>query len=318
MNIIKKLRFLLLLVCLFFLLSSNVSAAAPDGAGPWADTVVSTTQGLMKNGSAVPVIRSNPNSALGVAENNTVEGNFYSLGFGGNLVLGLDNGISSGIIVVEATNPNYPNEKATVEVSENGSTWVIAGTVSQDGYVTKPSSVSCARFVRLTDVSDSNSFSDETADGYDVDGVKATGNACYPPIGSCEDATLFIENTNIVDHASKKFTVNVEEEMTFHIHVNSSKVLGNQITFASPNQWLELIPGSISDGGTPSSTTTNFKIIWPKVNDGDVTFKAKVKSSNLITGVWNRGYLMTIGAHVASARCGPKLELYGVSNSSGS
>lgn len=156
-------------------------AAIPDGNGPWADYVLSSNQGLMKNGSAVPAARSNPQAAVGVAEDNTTDTNFFSLGFGGKIALGFQNGISSGVVVVEATNPNYPTEQAKVEVSSDGINWVSAGNVTQDGQVSIPSSVTCANFVRLTDISDPNTFSDPTADGFDVDGVKAVGNACPPP-----------------------------------------------------------------------------------------------------------------------------------------
>lgn len=163
-------------------LPSPVVAAAPDGSGPWADTVVSASQGLMKNGLAVPAARSNPNSALGVAENDTVDGHFYSLGFGGNIVLGFEGGISSGVFVVEATNadPVYPIEKARVEASEDGTTWITAGTVNQDGTVPLPATVTCAKYVRITDISDPSIMPDEIADGYDVDGVKVTGTTCKP------------------------------------------------------------------------------------------------------------------------------------------
>ena len=114
---VKKLSPALLVLPLFALFSSPVSAAAPDGFGPWADKVISTKQGLMKNGQPVPAIRSDASSALGVAENDTVEGHFYSLGFGGKITLGFKNGIKNGVVLVEATNPNYPHEKAKIEVS---------------------------------------------------------------------------------------------------------------------------------------------------------------------------------------------------------
>lgn len=168
----------LLLVSLCFVSPSY--AAAPDGAGPWADSVLSSSQGLTKGGAPVPASRSNPSSALGVAEDNTIEGNFYSLGFGGTISLGFDNGISSGVILVEATNPGYPSEKVKVEISENGTTWVNAGEITQDGSVNKPSSIVCAKYVRITDISNPSDFTDETADAYDVDGVKAVGDPCKP------------------------------------------------------------------------------------------------------------------------------------------
>lgn len=157
-------------------------AAAPDGAGPWADGVVTSSQGLMKNGAAVPAIRSDATSAVGVAENNTTDGNFFSLGFGGSITLSFDNPISNGIITVEATNPDYPGETATIELSADGTTWLTAGTVTQDGSVNMPETLACAKFVRITDTSDANNFTDETADGYDVDGVQtAEGEPCTVP-----------------------------------------------------------------------------------------------------------------------------------------
>jgi hypothetical protein len=183
MNIIKKTAAILPGIIAVLCLAPQAFAAAPDGLGPWADTVVSTNQGLMKNGLPVPAIRSDPTSALGVAEGTTIDGNFFSLGFGGNIVLGFDNGISSGVFVFEETNatPDYPVEKAKVEISENGTTWVNAGTVSQDGEVKVPDAVNCAKYVRLTDTSDASIMPDAIADGYDVDGVEALGESCTPP-----------------------------------------------------------------------------------------------------------------------------------------
>src|SRR5581483_12293450 len=98
---------------LFFFVTPSF-AAAPDGLGPWADSVLSSHQGLMKNGLAVPAARSDPTAAVGIAENTPlVDTTFFSLGFGGNIVLGFDNGISSGAMMVEATiQPGYPDETA--------------------------------------------------------------------------------------------------------------------------------------------------------------------------------------------------------------
>lgn len=206
-----KLKYFLLALAFVVLTVVYVTpamAAAPDGLGPWADSVQSASQGLRKDGSAVPAIRSDSSSALGVAEDNTTDGNFYSLGFGGTISLGFDNGISSGVILVEATNAGYPQEKVKVEVSENGTTWVNAGEVTQDGSVNKPESITCAKYVRLTDTSNVDNFSDGTADGYDVDGVKATGDTCVPPTPTptpgncggtgCCDTNITQTNTSIV------------------------------------------------------------------------------------------------------------------------
>lgn len=160
------------------LVGTQAYAAEPDGMGPWADKVISTSQGMRKDGSAVLPARSDASSMLGVAENDTVDSHFYSLGFGGKATLAFKNGFRQGVIVVEATNPDYPAEKAKVEVSKNGHDFYEVGTVSQDGKVNVPDHLGCIRYVRVTDVSNKDDFSDASADGYDVDGVKADGKSC--------------------------------------------------------------------------------------------------------------------------------------------
>jgi hypothetical protein len=167
-------------VFLFLLaVSPRAFAAAPDGLGPWADKVISVHQGLMKNGLAVPAIRSNPLAALGVAENTPmVDSTFYSLGFGGQITLGFKNGIKNGVVSVEATNLPYPDEKAKIEVSPDKKHWYVSGTVTRTGQVKVPSHAGCIHYVRITDISNPIDFSNDTADGYDVDGVKGIGERC--------------------------------------------------------------------------------------------------------------------------------------------
>jgi hypothetical protein len=183
MNLSKKLLTILSVSLSLFFFVSPAFAAAPDGLGPWADSVFSVSQGLMKNGVAVPLIRSDTTAALGVAENTpTVDSTFFSLGFGGSIVLGFDNGISSGAMVVEATvEPGYPDETARVEMSDDGITWVMAGNVIQGGTVSKPEQVACAKYVRITDTSNPAIMPDDIADGYDVDGVRATPSLTLTP-----------------------------------------------------------------------------------------------------------------------------------------
>lgn len=133
----------------------------------------------------------------------------------------------------------------------------------------------------------------------------------YAHEGSCADASLWIENPYRLDNASQKYPFPVNQDFTLHVEVRGSKVYGNSVTFASYNPWIQLVNGGeISDGGTTTGQT-NFKVTWPKGNDGDLTLRAKILSSNLIRNT-NRGNLITIGAQIAGAKCGPKLELYGV------
>ena len=155
-----------------------VSAATPDGAsGPWADSVESSSQGLRKDGTAVLPERSDPTAALGEAEDDDSSGSYFSLGFGGEIVLGFDNYICNGdgddIELVEVTNEPYPDERVDVYVSQNGVDFTLAASaVNKDATVPLPAGMPWAKYVKLVDVSDPN-LHNSTADAYDIDGVKA-------------------------------------------------------------------------------------------------------------------------------------------------
>lgn len=171
---------------LSFLVFTCVSLFLPQhsfasGLGPWADEVISTNQGLTKLGNPISPARSDPSKALGPAEETEAEGTFYSLGFGGSIVLWFQNAIGPEILVVESTEDPYPFETATVEVSTDGITWVLAGSVTQSGVVSiqNPQETLCAHYIRITDTSDPDDYPDEDAsDGFDLDGVSASSGSC--------------------------------------------------------------------------------------------------------------------------------------------
>ncbi len=169
-------------------------AAAPDGVGPWADTVVSASQGLRKDGSPVDVIRSDATQALGAAETTgtpddagLVNGTFFSLGFGGSIVLGFDGGIKNDagfdVTVFESTNPGYQDEAIMVEASEDGSTWFLSTPVQdvRDSSYDFSPNITCAKFVRITDVTNPATF-EPTADAFDLDAVKSLHAGCDPSL----------------------------------------------------------------------------------------------------------------------------------------
>lgn len=177
---------LLAAVTLGALGAGQAQAATPDGYGPWADIVLYQKQGLRADGTAVLPLRSNSKSALGVAENDNSDGSFFSLGFGGEIILGFKNKIVNGtgmdvdVKLVEATFEPYPKELVDVYVLKvercHRISWVkIASNVNKDASLPMPASVPSTHVVKLVDVSDKSLFtgSNLNADGYDVDGVSS-------------------------------------------------------------------------------------------------------------------------------------------------
>ena len=159
-----------------------------DSAEAWADSYSDFNQGLRKDGSPVLAERSDPEKALGEAEDDDTV-NFVSLGFGGSLVLHFDNYILDGtgpdIHVVETsfgnpTGSSYP-EKVEVLASQNGSTWVSLGTQTRSEIVNDndfdlDGQLPWAKYLKLVDKTDPASFAGDT-DGYDIDGVQALHSA---------------------------------------------------------------------------------------------------------------------------------------------
>lgn len=155
---------------------------APICESQWASSVISHSQGLTKSGSVVALDRSDPSKALGPAEssgqtsdNPVIPNTFYSLGFGGQIVLKFlnpfANQIGNDLQIYEITGGVYPDEKVNVDVSEDGTTWTnVANSVARDAQI-NIDPLESARYIRLTDVSDKNLF-ELSADGYDLDAVK--------------------------------------------------------------------------------------------------------------------------------------------------
>ena len=150
----------------------------------YASFIDSSAQALRKNDTAVLANRSDPAEALGAPESSgtpfdshVITGTFFSLGFGGGIILGFDDFIintpGDDITIFEVTGgSSYPEEEITVEASQNGTDWTALGTVIRDGSVDL-GVLPWAKFVRITDISNIAPF-ESTADAYDLDAVKAT------------------------------------------------------------------------------------------------------------------------------------------------
>jgi len=186
----KKLAVTSLFLIVLPLISLPMNIARAETPTMWASYVVDYEQGLRKDGSPVLSIRSNPNNALGPPDSG-VSGppvNFFSLGFGGWIILGFPNPIANGpgdtALVIETTWGSYPLERADVYVSQDGTTWEKAGTVDngygQSGYglVSLPEDLTWVLYVKILDTTDPTPHRGD-ADGYDLDAVGAFYPSTY-------------------------------------------------------------------------------------------------------------------------------------------
>ncbi len=164
------------------------SASQPQSCtDPWADFVVSTTQGT----GTVALNRSNPSTTLG-SNTQTVAGSerFYSLGFGGNIILGFNNFIVNGtgndLTIYESTfGSNWPVESAQISASQDGVIWTVLGTADnkpfQSNYDNTTAldlgSLPWAKYIRFVDTTAETGDND----GFDVNAVRATTAACSEP-----------------------------------------------------------------------------------------------------------------------------------------
>ena len=170
-----------------------------------ADSVVDFDQGVLKNGGAVVVGRSDPTYALGAPQSTgtpfdspVVPNSFFSLGFdegtdatpseGGWIVFEFTNnyivdGPGNDIRAWEITGgTSYPVEKIKIEVSQDGTNWfLVASSLDRDTEADlADSGLTWANFIRITDVSNPDDFN-ATADAYDLDAVSALTCASRSP-----------------------------------------------------------------------------------------------------------------------------------------
>lgn len=175
----KALVILMLLSMLLIHLPINTAKATVPSM--WASNVEDYHQGLRKDGSPVLPERSNPNNALGLPDSGVAGPpvKFFSLGFGGWIILGfphiIANGPGNDVLVIETTWGSYPLEKADVYVSQDGIIWILAGSVdnvNKQGMVLLPPALAWVNFVKIVDTTNPALFGAD-GDGYDLDAVGA-------------------------------------------------------------------------------------------------------------------------------------------------
>lgn len=167
----------LMLLAVMALFPLSVKASTPI----WASTVVDSYQGPMKNGQPVSdrgYPNCDPNSALGPADSTyNHHETFFSLGYGGYIVLGFPNPVSGSITVYEVTWGTFPAETADVYVSQDGMTWTYLGTadnsVGMGGNDPHPTTFAldiCIMYVKIVDTTNANLHA-SISDAFDVDAV---------------------------------------------------------------------------------------------------------------------------------------------------
>lgn len=173
-------RILLTLLVFCGLVVTEASAASPDGsAGPYADEVLTFTQGKTSDGTVIDSALSNTISALGVPDDDAV-----ALGIGGTMIVKFEpsKAITSRVQLYELSpGGDLLMERVAVFMSRDGSTWFYAGTENRSGSVDLPEELSCAVYVKLTDTTDVTE-AETMSDGYDVDALMADNAGFCEPL----------------------------------------------------------------------------------------------------------------------------------------
>ena len=164
-----------------------------------ACNIVEYLQGLRQDGTAVKTERSVPENAL-YYEIGKNESNFFSLGFGGWMILEfgcpITNGDGNDIRIIEDTWGTYPVEKAMVSASQNGIDWTELGEANNEArdpvynYHTISEfdlgDLEWATYIKVVDTTDISLYgSRPNAEGYDLNAVLA--------LHDCEECTTYSE-----------------------------------------------------------------------------------------------------------------------------
>lgn len=155
----------------------------------YASAVVSSTQGLRRDDTPVNTNRSVPEQGLYYETDRNPE-NFFSLGFGGEIIVEFDcpivNGEGNDVRIIEDTWGTYPLEEAQVWASKTlvALDWVLLGVA--DNKTRDPlynihtiaefdlGGLDWAKYIKIVDIGDPALFNSiPDADGYDLNAVES-------------------------------------------------------------------------------------------------------------------------------------------------
>lgn len=250
-------------------------------ASTYVDTNISYSPGDSKDGTPLDVSRTDPTKALGMED-----GEFVSLGYGGEIVLAFPTHIGGGALAItayERTNGDYPLEEANVYVSSNNTDWTFVGIANnlEDGELGKLSTFDlgdhCIKYVKLVDITDGD-VHDDNSDGYDLDAVGAT-----------YEAECAIEEE--------------EEETCMHCESGDSVVRNNNLAFVVNNVYSRSNTGANFAGGSYGGDG----------GDGGVILSDEVDESS--TGAGGNGGDSGIGGTVISGNAYSTVDAYNEVNS---
>jgi hypothetical protein len=171
--------------------------------------VVSYDPANNRDGSYINEAFSNPNNAIGPAQNNDSfePVNFVSLGFGGSIVLKFAqpilNGPGDDVSIFETSESFYEEsakkgtgnqktdseeeecdgfqEKADVFASQNGVDYIYLGTVTEDGTVDL-GNLNWALYIKILDATCKNNSENPKDNGYDLDGINCLNGRATNPV----------------------------------------------------------------------------------------------------------------------------------------
>jgi len=160
--------------------------------GCYGGSIYASAQGLTALGTAVSPERSITTNAIDAPNATTPVANaltqyFFALGFGGSIEIQFENPIANGpgndIKIWESSaSPN--NERARIEVSQDGLGYVPVGEISMTGEVDFGAAFpDFVQFVRIVDITVNNGGGQLT-DGFDVDAIECLHGSYIDP-NSC-------------------------------------------------------------------------------------------------------------------------------------